>query len=905
MPSDPKRVQAVFLAAVDQPAVERYAVLDRECGADADLRHRVEALLRAHDQPGSYLNEPVVDLAVTVDPTLGAASEDSNPEPSISIESVGSHIGPYKLLQNLGEGGMGSVWVAEQTEPVKRRVALKIIKPGMDSTTVLRRFEAERQALALMDHTHIAKVFDAGTTAHGRPYFVMELIKGVPITRYCDELHLPIRERLALFVPVCQAIQHAHQKGVIHRDIKPSNVLVCIQDGKPVPKVIDFGVAKALHQKLADQSIYTEIGQIIGTLEYMSPEQAELSPLDIDTRADVYALGVLLYELLTGTTPLDRKRLKSAAVQEMLRVIREVEPPKPSTRLTDSKEALPNLAAQRRTEPGRLTKEVRGELDWIVMKCLEKDRGRRYESADGLSRDVERYLTDEPVEACPPSAGYRLRKFLRRYKKPVLAVTTVFLVLMAGVVVSTWQAIRASRAEAEARRERDTAQAVRDFLQNDLLRQADAGVQVEHLRGASGINFEVHDNPTIKELLDRAAAGLTAERIDQKFPNKPLVQAEILYTVGSSYGGVEEHEKAISHLKRAAELRQIHLGPDHLDTLAVLSSLADEYIQVGKKAEALSLYEKVKNSRESRLGPDHPALLAERANLAWAYWSIGKKEEGLAQLEKVRESMTASLGADHLITLKNLALQAGAYYELGRTAEAVALFEQVRDGIVPKLTLDHPYTLLILRNLACAYYNAGRKDESIIVAEQMLPRARRVLGEWHSITIAALADLITCLEETNQFTKVCDVWAELVSIVRKRNAYDDPNLAFNLAQYGIALLKAGKSKEAEQVFRECLSIFEKKQPDDWMTFDAKSSLGGSLLDQKKYTEAEPLLLNGYEGMKKREEKIPAGRYGWDRLLESLERLARFYEVTGKPEEAAKWRKELEEAKTLGKRSPKK
>jgi tetratricopeptide (TPR) repeat protein len=296
-------------------------------------------------------------------------------------------------------------------------------------------------------------------------------------------------------------------------------------------------------------------------------------------------------------------------------------------------------------------------------------------------------------------------------------------------------------------------------------------------------------------------------------------------------------------------------------------------------------------------------LLAERANLAWAYWSIGKKEEGLAQLEKVRESMTANLGADHLNTLKILALLAGAYYELGRTAEAVALFEQVRDGIVPKLTLDHPYTLLILRNLACAYYNAGRKVESIIVAEQMLPRARRVLGEWHSITIAVLADLITCLEETKQFTKVCDVWAEMVSIVRKRNAYDDPSLAFNLAQYGIALLKAGKPKEAEPVFRECLSIFEKKQPDDWMTFDAKSSLGGSLLDQKKYIEAEPLLLNGYEGMKKREEKIPGGRYGWDRVLESLDRLVRFYDATGKPESATNWRKELEGAKALQNRKP--
>jgi serine/threonine protein kinase len=282
---------------------------------------------------------------------------------------------------------------------------LKLIKPGMDSRQVLRRFEAERQALALMDHTCIAKVFDAGTTTHGRPYFVMELVKGVPFSKYCDQLNLPIRERLKLFIPVCQAIQHAHQKGIIHRDIKPNNVLVCMQDGKPVPKIIDFGLAKATSQQLTEASLYTEVGQVMGTLEYMSPEQAELSALDIDTRADVYALGVMLYELVTGTTPLDRRRLKQAALMEVLRLIKEQEPPRPSTRLSESKGSLSSIAAQRHTEPARLTREVRGELDWIVMKCLEKDRTRRYETANGLARDLERYLADEPVEACPPSQG--------------------------------------------------------------------------------------------------------------------------------------------------------------------------------------------------------------------------------------------------------------------------------------------------------------------------------------------------------------------------------------------------------------------------------------------------------------------------------------------------------------------
>ena len=357
---------------------------------------------------------------------------------------------------------MGTVWVAEQTEPVKRRVALKVIKPGMDSARVVARFEAERQALALMDHTNIAKVFDGGTTPAGRPYFVMELVKGVPITAYCDELHLSIRDRLGLFVQVCAAVQHAHQKGVIHRDLKPSNVLVAVQDGRPVPKVIDFGVAKAVGARLTDETMYTELGAVIGTLEYMAPEQAELSALDVDTRADVYALGVLLFELLTGTTPLTRSRLKAAGLAAMLRAIKEEEPPKPSTRLTESKDSLAGLAAARRTDPRRLAREVRGELDWIVLRALEKDRTRRYETANGLSRDVGRYLADEPVEAGPPSGWYRVRKFVRRNRGRVTAAATVLLAVLCGLAASLWQADRATRAERLAQSERAAAVDERD-----------------------------------------------------------------------------------------------------------------------------------------------------------------------------------------------------------------------------------------------------------------------------------------------------------------------------------------------------------------------------------------------------------------------------------------------------------
>jgi WD40 repeat protein/serine/threonine protein kinase len=426
---------------------ERKIFLDEACRGNAALRERVEALLRAHAEAGGFL-----DAAPDSDPTVKLP---------VSEEEPGALIGPYKLLQEIGEGGMGRVFMAEQTQPVQRKVALKIIKAGMDSRQVIARFEAERQALALMDHPNIAKVLDAGTTADGRPFFVMELVKGVPITQYCDERRLTPRQRLELFVPVCQGVQHAHQKGIIHRDIKPANVLVAEYDHVAVPKIIDFGVAKAIGQPLTDKTMFTRFGQIVGTIDYMSPEQAKLNQLDIDTRSDIYALGVLLYELLTGATPFDRERLRTAAWDEMLRIIREEEPPTPSRRLSSS-QSLPSVAASRQMEPKRLTTLVRGELDWIVMKCLEKDRNRRYETAEALATDVQRHLRDEPVLACPPTAAYRVRKFVRRHRGPVVATTAVFVVLVLGIIGTSLGLVGAVNAQRKATAERETARRERD-----------------------------------------------------------------------------------------------------------------------------------------------------------------------------------------------------------------------------------------------------------------------------------------------------------------------------------------------------------------------------------------------------------------------------------------------------------
>jgi serine/threonine protein kinase len=435
----------IFIAALQQqhPA-QRRAFLDAACFDQPELRQQVEHLLRLHEGAGSFLEKPAAAA-----PATGAFAEAAEPAPP--PETPGAVIGPYQLLEQVGEGGMGAVWLAQQTEPVRRLVAVKLIKAGMDTKQVVARFEAERQALALMDHPHIARVLDGGTSSAGRPYFVMDLVKGVPITRYCDEHHLTPRQRLELFLPVCQAVQHAHQKGIIHRDLKPSNVLVALSDGRPVPKVIDFGVAKATGQQLTEKTLVTGFGNIVGTLEYMSPEQAELSQLDIDTRSDIYSLGVLLYELLAGSPPFTCKEHAQGGVLEMLRVIREQEPTRPSTKLSTA-EGLPTLAANRGMEPKRLARLVSGELDWIVMKALEKDRSRRYDTANGFALDVQRYLADEPVLACPPSAGYRLRKFARRNKGRLTVAAGVFLAVTVAAASIVWAVRdRAARADETAR----------------------------------------------------------------------------------------------------------------------------------------------------------------------------------------------------------------------------------------------------------------------------------------------------------------------------------------------------------------------------------------------------------------------------------------------------------------------
>jgi serine/threonine protein kinase/tetratricopeptide (TPR) repeat protein len=604
MATDDTSFDAIFCGAIEIASSEdRAAFIARACGSNEKLRRTIVRLVDAHFQAGSFLESP---------PAPATVSTDSAPSTDVS----GTIIGAYKLLQSIGEGGMGTVYMAEQTQPVRRTVALKLIKAGMDSRQVLARFGAERQALALMDHPNIAKVFDAGTSDTGRPFFVMELVKGIPITKFCDGRRLTVRERLELAIPVCQAVQHAHQKGIIHRDIKPSNVLIALYDGKPVPKIIDFGVAKATGPRLTDQTLYTEFGAVVGTLEYMSPEQAELNQLDIDTRSDIYSLGVLLYELLTGSTPLERKRIKGALLLDLLRVIREEESPRPSTRLSKTEE-LPSIAACRHVEPRKLSGLVRGELDWIVMKALEKDRGRRYETANGLASDLRRYLDDEPVQACPPTAAYRLKKFTKRHRAVLAAACAFAAVLIAATAISLWQAVLANRARAEAvlafageKKQRREAQD-----QRDRAVKAEEKAEANLARARAAVDDYL---TTVSE----------SRLLDSPLPGLQPLRKELLSTALKYYEDfVERHQDD-------ADLRA--------ELAAAILRVGEITHQISSKEEALKAFQRASSMYESLAGaassPSNRSYRGRRGRclvrIAMIQFEQGRSDESLRSFER-------------------------------------------------------------------------------------------------------------------------------------------------------------------------------------------------------------------------------------------------------------------------------
>jgi len=798
----------IFIAALDKPtAAERAAFLAEACAGDERLRRRVEALLRAHAEPDDLL-DPTSDR-----PDAPGAMSPAAPDG----EQAGALVARrYKLLEAIGEGGMGTVWMAEQREPVKRLVALKLIKPGMDSKAVVARFEAERQALALMDHPSIAKILDGGTTRDepggvgpGRPYFVMELVRGRPLTEYCDARRLSIKDRLDLFVQICSAVQHAHQKGIIHRDLKPSNLLVTELDGQPVPKVIDFGVAKALSAvgALTDRTLYTAFGTVVGTPLYMAPEQVGPSALDVDTRSDLYALGVVLYELLTGTTPLERRRLKQAAWDEVRRVIREEEAPRPSLRLSSS-DALPSLAASRQTEPLKLTRIVRGDLDWIVMKCLEKDRTRRYETASGLARDIERYLHDEPVEASPPSRRYRLRKFARKHRRLIGTAAGFVLLVAAGAGVSTWQAVRARAAERAALLARDNAaaqllQAKRSEARaNAVLKFFQAKVlSAARPKGQEG---GLSRDATVREALDRAEPDIATS-----FAGEPLVEASIRNTLGVSYWYLGDQEKALQQQERAVALRRQELGPGHPETVGAMNDLAIVLDRMGKFAEEQKILEVVVAVKRRTLGPEDPVTLRSVNNLATVLAMQGLLEDAVKLAKETLEIQRRVEGPESITTLRSMYNLAIMRRHLGRWAEARPLFDESLETLRRVYGPDHQDTLRVVNGLGELVLDQRQPAKARALFEEALKGQRSVLGPTSEETVLTMINLADTARLEGRLDEARRLAEEADALNGRTLGPEHPQTLFGLTILSSIARDQGRLGDARKGYEKALAVLRR------------------------------------------------------------------------------------------------
>ncbi len=784
----------------------------------------------------------------------------------------GRCLGPYRLLQLLGEGGFGSVFLAEQSEPVRRHVAVKVIKPGMDSRQVIARFDQERQALALMDHPGIAKVLDAGATDTGRPYFVMELVQGEPITDFCDRHQLSIRARLELFEQVCAAVQHAHTKGIIHRDIKPSNVLVSAQDGMPRARVIDFGIAKATSGHLTEQTLFTAHRQMIGTPEYMSPEQAEGS-IDIDTRTDVYSLGVLLYELLSGSTPFDSRSLRSAAFGEVLRIIREVDPPSPSSRLGQSAQTLVSVASRRHTEPRKLSSVLRGELDWIVMKAIEKDRQRRYETASGLAMDIRRYLAGEPVTAAPPSAAYRVKKFVRRHRVSVAAASLVAAAMLAAVVGISWQA-------AVARTQRDKAQRIAEFMAETL-----RGVEPSIARG--------RDTKMLAEMMATAAA-----RIEKgELARAPEAELYLRGTIGSAFRELALYDEAAKMLTPAVPLARRLGTRDRAETAEALSDLGrllhDQGDLDGAEPllrEALAMDQRLRPGDDSRVATglnNLSQLLDDRGDVAAA--------EPLArQALEMRRRLFPGDHEDVAESLNNLASLLDGRNGPGDPAAAEALFGEALAMNRRLFPGDHPRVAGGLNNLSAMFWRRGDLARAEPLARETLEMRRRLFPGDHPYVATALNNLALLLGDGGDLASAEALSRESIAMRRRLYPAGHSSIATDLNNLAGLYRDHGEMAKAEPLYREAAELYERTQGKAyWPTGNARMGLGRALVAQRRYAAAEPELLAAEQSFASAQ-GTPAGRH---RLC--IEALVALYEAwegaapgRGHGQEAVRWRARL-------------
>jgi non-specific serine/threonine protein kinase/serine/threonine-protein kinase len=730
----------------------------------------------------------------------------------------------YRLLQRVGSGGMGDVYEAQQVEPIRRRVALKVIKRGMDTDAVVARFESERQALALMDHACIAKVYDGGVTPDGRPYFVMEFVKGIPITDYCEQHRLGTKQRLELFLRVCDGVQHAHQKGIIHRDLKPTNVLVTLQESKPTPKIIDFGLAKAMAHALTERTLFTELGQLMGTPEYMSPEQAEMSGLDVDTRTDVYSLGVLLYQLLVGALPFDSKALRAGNFEEIRRKIRDEEPQKPSTRIVTISAAAGTVSPAQRPRPEalHLSRQLRGDLDWIVMMAIEKDRTRRYASTAALAADIERHLRNEPVLAGPPSARYRMKKFVLRHKVWVATGALVATAIILGMIGTTIGLLRARSANRVAREEAATARQIADFMVG-LFRVADP-------------ESTLGNTITAREILDQGAA-----RIEHELQDQPLTQARLLDTMGNVYKNLGLYSQARPLLEMSYSIRRGTSEGSSLDLATTLSSIGDLARLQGNLAAAETLLVQALSSKEKILGPEAPEIASTLTDLGVTYTALGKFPEAEKVLQRSLQIRERSLGPENVGVAESLNYLGVLYWRQGRYVEAEPLYTRAI-GIWEKTRgADHPDVARGLNNLGILYVAQGKYDAAVPVYERAVAIYERALGPEHIRLAQGLGNLGRALYSQEDYARAEPLFERALGIFEKRLGPKHPSVASTLNN--LANLKKAQNDDvgAEVYFRRALEIREHTLGPDhpdvaWTVAD----LGVLYRDRGDYEAAEPL-----------------------------------------------------------------
>ncbi len=923
------------------------------CGSDRDLLQRIERQLQteskateAEDSRTVLMLPKPVKPNGNADPAL-VESDDSPPgvsdaddhfsfkqvepnqtkisDPSLvappkttsEFLNAGQQIGSYRLVERLGRGGMGDVWRAEQSVPVRREVALKVIKAGINSSQILARFAAERQALALMNHPFIAKILDAGATAEGQPYFAMELVSGTSLTKFCDQNELSIEDRLKLFVDVCRGVQHAHQKGIIHRDLKPGNILVTTQDGRPVPKIIDFGLFKAFGEdaKIQELSLETNIGQILGTLKYMSPEQASLEATDVDTRTDIYALGVILYELLTGSTPLDDPSIKGQAAIKVLEFIRDRDPVKPSSKLSSSTdEQRSNIIRRRRTDSGRLARALIGDLDWIVMKALEKERSRRYDSAAGFAEDVERFLKNEPIVARPPSLFYRVNKFARKNRVAVTAGLLLLASLVVGMIGTSWglrEAILARDSETEARKAETIAKQKESALRvlaEERFRQAEIATaqelaaklkaerrstQIESINNAVFdifTDFDLEqakaDEEPVEAVLGKRLAEM-GQRLDESAIEDPIVLGNLWARLGQTLVSLGLSQQAVEYLEKSLKLRQDQLGDRHDLTLESRSNLAAAFRAFGQIEQALPLYAQVWQQRVELHGEDAPETLSSLSELALGHGSAGDYPKAISLLEAVLEKRKQTLGDDHPDTVATMRNLGTGYLTAGQSKPAIDMLLVVYQ----KLGLDARTVNLdkvpleqvgLINSLAAAYEKVGQVNQAIPLFEQAWQIHRRRLGQDHSTTLVSLNNLAYGYQAVGQLEKSMGRLLEYVRLARDKYGEQHPDTLRGKASLGATYAQIGNHAKAIPLLEEVLVDYRVRLGNDHPdTLSVIGNLGAAYRAANRHEDALPLFEEAYKGHR---EKLGEDN---PNTVNSLSNLAAAYLTAGRMDEAVK------------------